>query len=124
MRSRSNLSAAGQRAASEISSAIVAVRSASERGRAESIRDVVDAYLVTQFGKAFTAKGFGNKVREWCDQAGLPECTSHGLRKLCLTRLARRAEEQQRAILLKTMYQHHIAAIQCIARAAPFQFFG
>ncbi|WP_233835685.1 hypothetical protein [Paraburkholderia sp. ZP32-5] len=44
MRSRSNPSAAGQRAASEISSAIVAVRSASERGRAESIRDVVDAY--------------------------------------------------------------------------------
>ncbi|HTH60306.1 MAG TPA: hypothetical protein VL689_09125 [Paraburkholderia sp.] len=44
MRSRSNLSAAGQRAANEISSAIVAVKSASERGRAESIRDVVDAY--------------------------------------------------------------------------------
>jgi integrase len=47
-----------------------------------------DTYLVTEFGKAFTAKGFGNKMREWCDQAGLPECTSHGLRKLCLTRLA------------------------------------
>ncbi|MFT4067100.1 hypothetical protein [Paraburkholderia sp.] len=44
MRSRSNLSAPGQRAAIEISSAIVAVKSASERGRAESIRDVVDAY--------------------------------------------------------------------------------
>ncbi|MEH2527630.1 MULTISPECIES: tyrosine-type recombinase/integrase [unclassified Bradyrhizobium] len=47
-----------------------------------------DSYLVTSFGKAFTANGFGNKMREWCDQAGLPECTSHGLRKLCLTRLA------------------------------------
>lgn len=47
-----------------------------------------DTYLVTQFGKPFTANGFGNKMREWCDQAGLPECTSHGLRKLCLTRLA------------------------------------
>jgi integrase len=45
-------------------------------------------YLVTEFGKPFTANGFGNKMREWCDQAGLPECTSHGLRKLCLTRLA------------------------------------
>jgi hypothetical protein len=33
-----------QRFANEISSTIVAVRSASERGRAESIRDVVDAY--------------------------------------------------------------------------------
>ncbi|WP_248295107.1 hypothetical protein [Paraburkholderia sp. UYCP14C] len=34
----------GQSEANEISSAIVAVRSASGRGRAESIRDVVDAY--------------------------------------------------------------------------------
>jgi integrase len=47
-----------------------------------------DTYLVTSFGKAFTANGFGNKMREWCDEAGLPECTSHGLRKLCLVRLA------------------------------------
>jgi integrase len=47
-----------------------------------------DTYLVTSFGKPFTANGFGNKMREWCDEAGLPECTSHGLRKLCLIRLA------------------------------------
>ena len=47
-----------------------------------------ETFLVTEFGKPFTANGFGNKMREWCDQAGLPECTSHGLRKLCLTRLA------------------------------------
>ncbi|WP_256702332.1 hypothetical protein [Burkholderia sp. SRS-W-2-2016] len=38
------MSATGPRPAHPISSAIVAVRSASERGRAESIRDVVDAY--------------------------------------------------------------------------------
>nr|WKF61485.1 hypothetical protein HUO10_006016 [Paraburkholderia busanensis] len=47
MRSRSTQSdpANGrQRFANEISSTIVAVKSASERGRAESIRDVVDAY--------------------------------------------------------------------------------
>jgi integrase len=47
-----------------------------------------DTYLVTSFGKPFTANGFGNKMREWCNEAGLPECASHGLRKLCLTRLA------------------------------------
>jgi integrase len=47
-----------------------------------------DSYLVTSFGKPFTANGFGNKMREWCDQAGLPECSSHGLRKLLLIRLA------------------------------------
>lgn len=45
-------------------------------------------YLVTAFGKPFTANGFGNKMRGWCDQAGLPECSSHGLRKLLLIRLA------------------------------------
>jgi integrase len=45
-------------------------------------------YLVTSFGKAFTANGFGNKMREWCDEAGLPDCTSHGLRKLMMVRLA------------------------------------
>jgi integrase len=45
-------------------------------------------YLVTEFGKPFTANGFGNKMRDWCDAAGLPDCSSHGLRKLLLTRLA------------------------------------
>lgn len=38
-------------------------------------------YLVTQWGKPFTAAGFGGKFREWCDQAGLNHCTAHGLRK-------------------------------------------
>jgi integrase len=47
-----------------------------------------DTFLVNEWGKPFTAKGFGNKMRDWCDQAGLPNCASHGLRKLCLIRLA------------------------------------
>jgi integrase len=38
-------------------------------------------FLVTQYGRPFSRKGFGNKMREWCDQAGLPQCTAHGLRK-------------------------------------------
>ena len=29
-----------------------------------------ETYLVTSFGKPFTANGFGNRVRQWCDQAG------------------------------------------------------
>jgi integrase len=28
------------------------------------------AFLVTGYGKPFTAAGFGNKMREWCDEAG------------------------------------------------------
>lgn len=39
-------------------------------------------FLETVFDKPFTAKGFGNRFRGWCDQAGLPHCCgAHGLRK-------------------------------------------
>lgn len=39
------------------------------------------AFLVTEYGRPFTAKGFGQRFRKWCDDAGLRECTAHGLRK-------------------------------------------
>jgi integrase len=45
-------------------------------------------YLQTSFGKPFTANGFGNWMRTRCDEAGLPDCSAHGLRKLIATRLA------------------------------------
>jgi integrase len=45
-------------------------------------------YLVTEFGKPFTANGFGNWFRTRCDQAGLPGCSAHGLRKAIARRLA------------------------------------
>jgi integrase len=53
------------------------------------LRAIIDAtkptglqtYLVTSFGKPFTGNGLGNKMRDWCDQAGLPQCSAHGLRK-------------------------------------------
>lgn len=61
------------------------------------LREAIDAcssghltYLVTSFGKPFTANGFGNKMREWCDEAGLPQCSAHGLRKAGATRAAQR----------------------------------
>jgi len=38
-------------------------------------------FLVTKFGKPFTAPGFGNWFRRRCDEAGLPHCSAHGLRK-------------------------------------------
>ena len=38
-------------------------------------------YLVTDSGRPFSIKGFGNKFREWCDEAGLPHCSAHGIRK-------------------------------------------
>jgi integrase len=42
-------------------------------------------FLVTNKGQPFSDAGFGNKMREWCDQAGLPECSSHGLKKIAAT---------------------------------------
>jgi integrase len=47
-----------------------------------------DTYLVTQFGKPFTPDGFGNRFRKWCDEAELPHCSAHGLRKAGSARLA------------------------------------
>jgi integrase len=45
-------------------------------------------YLVTEFGHPFSAAGFGNKMRDWCDEAGLQHCTAHGLRKAGARRAA------------------------------------
>ena len=41
-----------------------------------------------RLGKVAPPNGLGNLMREWCDQAGLPNCTSHGLRKAIARRLA------------------------------------
>lgn len=38
-------------------------------------------FLVTDFGRPFTSNGFGNWFRKRCDEAGLKECSAHGLRK-------------------------------------------
>ena len=38
-------------------------------------------WLVTDYGSPFTDDGLGNRFRKWADDAGLPHCTLHGLRK-------------------------------------------
>lgn len=52
------------------------------------LRAVIDAthigeetYLVNAHGKPFQATSFGNSFRDWCDAAGLKQCSAHGLRK-------------------------------------------
>lgn len=45
-------------------------------------------FLITTHGKGFTAAGFGNWFRERCDEAHLPHCSAHGLRKAAAARLA------------------------------------
>jgi len=48
----------------------------------------VKTFLVTEYGKPFTAAGFGNWFRDRCDAASLPQCSAHGLRKAFLRRMA------------------------------------
>lgn len=46
-------------------------------------------FLVNEFGRPFTVKGFGQRFAKWADAAGLPDrCRSHGLRKRALTQLS------------------------------------
>ena len=55
----------------------------------DELRDILAAssvgrqtFLINEWGTPFASeKSFGNKMRDWCDQAGLPHCTAHGLRK-------------------------------------------
>jgi integrase/recombinase XerD len=59
------------------------------------LRSIIDAtpsrhltFLVTEYGRPFSPAGFGMRFREWCNAAGLPNCTAHGLRKATAARLA------------------------------------
>lgn len=48
----------------------------------------MQTFLQTGHGRPRSAPGLGNAMREWCDKAGIPGCTSHGLRKAIARRLA------------------------------------
>jgi integrase len=45
-------------------------------------------FLVTEFGKPFSAAGFGNWFRDQCDLADVADLSAHGLRKAGATRFA------------------------------------
>jgi hypothetical protein len=42
-------------------------------------------FLITEYGKPFTANGFGNKFKDWRRQADLPHCSAHRVRKATAT---------------------------------------
>jgi integrase len=58
------------------------------RAEIEPLDRDAPAFLMTEKGRPFTAKGLGNWMRDRCDEAGLPECSSHGLRSAMASRLA------------------------------------
>jgi integrase len=61
-----------------------------------ALQDVIDGtlvvgsatFLVTEFGKPFSIAGFGNWFRRRCNEAGLPQCSAHGVRKASAARAA------------------------------------
>ena len=60
-----------------------------------ALQRVIDAspcgdltFLVNHRGRRFPDKSFGNTFRTWCNQANLPHCTAHGLRKAGATMAA------------------------------------
>jgi integrase len=44
--------------------------------------------ITTEYGKPFSVKGFGARMRKWCDEAGLYDRSAHGLRKTISERMA------------------------------------
>lgn len=60
-----------------------------------ALQEIIDAsdtgdltFLLTEYGRSFAVAGFGNWYRDRCNDAGLPECSAHGLRKAAATALA------------------------------------
>lgn len=59
-----------------------------------ALRGIIDAsptgdlfYLVQENGQPYAKASLGNLFRQWCDEAGLHQCSAHGLRKACVVRL-------------------------------------
>ena len=44
--------------------------------------------ILSEWNRPCSRKGFDNKFRQWCDQAGLRHCAAHGLRKATMRRVA------------------------------------
>jgi integrase len=78
---------------------VISVRQEKTRAALEipvhsKLQAIIDAtpgdltFLVTEKGQPFSSAGIGNAFRQWCDEAGLPHCSAHGLRKAACRRLA------------------------------------
>ena len=93
------------------------------------LQEIIDAnpkgnlqFIVTEYGKPFTDAGFGNRFRKWCDEAGLPNCSAHGLRKAAATRLAE-AGCTDREIMAITGHRTS-RQVNCYTRAASQTLLG
>ncbi|MDR3461465.1 MAG: tyrosine-type recombinase/integrase [Beijerinckiaceae bacterium] len=57
-------------------------------------------FMISGQGKPYSDAGIGIRMRQWCDAAGLPHCTAHGLRKAgaCIAAENGATEKQMMAI--------------------------
>ncbi|XUM51113.1 tyrosine-type recombinase/integrase (plasmid) [Rhizobium sp. YTU87027] len=90
----------------------------------DELREALDAithdqpiFLITEYGKAFSGNGFSNKMRQWCNDADLPECSSHGLRKASATIIAEAGATEHQLMAIfgwsdSKMAQHYTKAAQ------------
>lgn len=60
-------------------------------------------FLVTEYGAPFSEAGFGNWFRDRCREAGLTNCSAHGLRKAAARRMA---EAGMSADIIKSVTGH------------------
>lgn len=58
------------------------------RALLDSLPRDAGTFLQTVEGKQRSAKALTGDMRRWCDAAGIPECTPHGLRKAIARRMA------------------------------------
>lgn len=90
------------------------------------LREIIDAtpmvgvktFLVTQFGKPYTAPGFSNWFRQMCDEAGCHGLSAHGLRKATATTLAEIGCGDK---LIASLLGHRSAAVVSIYTCAADQ---
>ena len=73
-------------------------------------------FLVNDFNRPFTDAGFGNKFRQWCNEAGLRHCSAHGLRKAGATIAAENGATSQQ--LMAIFGWSSLSMAELYARAA------
>jgi integrase len=76
-------------------------------------------FLVNDHNRPFTDAGFGNKFRQWCNEAGLRHCSAHGLRKAGATIAAENGATSQQ--LMAIFGWSSLSMAELYARAANQQ---
>lgn len=73
------------------------------RAAIDKMENKTPVFILTSFGKPYSDKSFSQRFSKWCVDAGLANCTAHGLRKAMSRRMAEaRATNSE----IKSITQH------------------